>query len=190
VAPDDIRELFREFGPVEVRRLFGGAGIFADGLMLALVSDGLIYLKTDEPNAPAFEREQLEPFTYATSKGRRGVMSYRRMPDRLCDDPDELAAWARDALAAARRSGTGNRGGAENQHASPKGLRRDRDGSGLDADGAQQEGGQVSVRAIVGARRLHDRLHRTARPHVLEPCDGRRRLIVRGRRFVVSVSAA
>jgi DNA transformation protein and related proteins len=107
VAPDDIRELFSAFGPVDVRRLFGGAGIFADGTMFALVSNGVIYLKTDEHNAPAFEREALEPFTYATKAGRRGVMSYRRMPDRLYDDPEELAVWARNALAAAARSGAG-----------------------------------------------------------------------------------
>jgi TfoX/Sxy family transcriptional regulator of competence genes len=72
VAPDDIRELFCVFGPVEVRRMFGGAGIYADGRMFALMSDGVIYLKADEHNAPAFEREQLEPFTYATRTGRRG----------------------------------------------------------------------------------------------------------------------
>jgi DNA transformation protein and related proteins len=95
VAPDDIRELFCVFGPVEVRRMFGGAGIYAEGRMFALVSDGVIYLKADAHNALAFEREQLEPFTYATRTGRRGVMSYRRMPDRLYDDPDELAIWAR-----------------------------------------------------------------------------------------------
>jgi DNA transformation protein and related proteins len=105
VAPDDIRELFSAFGRVDVRRMFGGAGIYAEGRMFALMSDGVIYLKVDEHNAPAFEREQLEPFTYATRKGRRGVMSYRRMPDRLYDDPDELAIWTRDALAAARRGG-------------------------------------------------------------------------------------
>ena len=103
MAPDDIRELFGVFGPVEVRRMFGGAGIYAEGRMFALVSDGVIYLKTDAHNAAAFERERLEPFTYATRTGRRGVMSYRRMPDRLYDDPYELAIWARAALAAAGR---------------------------------------------------------------------------------------
>ena len=107
MAPDDIRELFGAFGPVEVRRMFGGAGIYAEGRMFALVSDGVIYLKTDEHNAPAFEREQLGAFTYATRTGRRGVMSYRRMPDRLYDDPDELAIWARAALAAAARGKMG-----------------------------------------------------------------------------------
>jgi DNA transformation protein and related proteins len=104
VSPEDIRELFSAFGPIEVRRLFGGAGLFAEGRMFALVSHGIIYLKVDARSAAAFDREQLAPFTYATKTGRRGVMSYRRMPDRLYDDPDELAIWARAALAAA--SGT------------------------------------------------------------------------------------
>jgi DNA transformation protein len=103
VAPEDIRELFVAFGVVTVRRMFGGAGIYAEETMFALVHDGVIYLKADDHNAPAFERENLAPFTYTTRHGKRGVMSYRRMPDRLYDDPDELAAWAREALAAARR---------------------------------------------------------------------------------------
>src|SRR5690606_19192543 len=83
--------------------MFGGAGIFADGLMIALVSNGDIFLKADDETAPAFEREGLGPFTYG-AKRRREVMSYWRMPERLLDDPDELAAWAKAALAAARRS--------------------------------------------------------------------------------------
>ena len=107
MAPDDIRELFCAFGSVEFRRMFGGAGIYADGTMFALVSDGVIYLKADEHNTPAFEREGLGPFTYMRKDGQRASMSYRRMPDRLYDDPDELAAWARAALATAGRSGAG-----------------------------------------------------------------------------------
>ena len=103
MSPDDIQELFSVFGPVSVRRMFGGAGIYADGTMFALVARGVIYLKADEVNTPAFERENLAPFTYETKDGKRGVMSYRRMPDRLYDDPEELATWAREALAAARR---------------------------------------------------------------------------------------
>jgi len=105
VTADDIQELFSVFGIVAVRRMFGGAGIYADGTMFGLVADGVIYLKADERNAPAFERENLPPFTYETKDGKRGVMSYRRMPERLYDDPDELATWARDALTAAQRSG-------------------------------------------------------------------------------------
>ena len=103
MTADDIQELFSVFGVVAVRRMFGGAGIYADGTMFGLVADGVIYLKADELNAPAYERENLPPFTYGTKDGKRGVMSYRRMPDRLYDDHEELASWAREALAAAQR---------------------------------------------------------------------------------------
>ena len=104
MSPDGIQELFSSFGPVSVRRMFGGAGIYADGIMIAIVVDGTIYLKTDEKNAPDFEREGLGSFTYTAKNGKRAVMSYRRMPDRLYDDPDELVGWARGALSAAKRS--------------------------------------------------------------------------------------
>jgi DNA transformation protein len=124
VAPDDIRDLFSVFGPVLVRRLFGGAGIFADGTMFALIARGVIYLKADAETVAAFEREDLPPFTYGTKDGTRGVMSYRRMPDRLYDDRDELALWARDALAAARRAGTRKSGGASKKRSAPKKNRK------------------------------------------------------------------
>jgi DNA transformation protein and related proteins len=101
VTPDNIVELFSVFGPVTVRRMFGGAGIYADDMMFGLIADGVIYLKTGESNAAIFEREQLAPFTFSKRTGERVVTSYRRMPDRLYDDPEELAVWARAALAAA-----------------------------------------------------------------------------------------
>src|SRR5205807_7868185 len=87
VDRDRIIELFAVFGPVAVRRMFGGQGIFADGLMIALVSGGVIYLKAGEDDRAAFEQEALGPFAYATKLGERALMSYWRMPDRLYDDP-------------------------------------------------------------------------------------------------------
>ena len=102
--PAHIAELFAAFGPVAVRRMFGGAGIFADGMMFGLVDDGVIYLKADEHTIPAFEREGLGPFTYATKTGTRSLASYWRMPERLYDEPGELANWAAQALEVARRT--------------------------------------------------------------------------------------
>ena len=67
--PDHIAELFASFRPVTIRRMFGGAGIFADGMMFALVSDGAIFLKADAQTIPDFEREGLGPFSYETKKG-------------------------------------------------------------------------------------------------------------------------
>ena len=98
---DAIGEIFRAFGPVAVRRMFGGAGLYAQGRMFALVSDDVIYLKVGASNAADFEREALQSFAYTVQGKRRSIPSYRRMPERLYDEPEELAAWARGALAAA-----------------------------------------------------------------------------------------
>lgn len=96
-----IEDLFAPFGPVRVKRMFGGAGIYADGLMFALMTGGVLYLKAMEAQHPLFEAEGSEPFTY-TAKGRTVVLPYWRLPERLFDDPDELVLWSRRALAAAR----------------------------------------------------------------------------------------
>ena len=105
-VPDRITELFSGFGPVAVRRMFSGSGVFADELMIALVVDGVIYLKADDSLVPLFEREGQTPFSYKTRDGRRTLNSYWRMPERLYDEPDELAEWARRSLQAARRAGS------------------------------------------------------------------------------------
>jgi DNA transformation protein and related proteins len=102
-----IRELFAQFRAVTVRRMFGGAGIFAEGLMFGLDFDGAIYLKVNATNVADFEREGCQPFVYirAKSPGRVGrhSLSYWRMPERLYDDPEELALWADRAFAIAQR---------------------------------------------------------------------------------------
>ena len=101
---ESIRELFVEFGPVDVRRMFGGQGVFVDGRMIALIARDVIHLKADAETIPDFEREGLGPFTYATKDGEHKLTSYWRMPERLYDDPEELAQWARGAHAAAMRA--------------------------------------------------------------------------------------
>jgi DNA transformation protein len=103
VDAETIGELFRDFGPVSVRRMFGGQGIFVDGLMIALVARDVIYLKADAETIPSFEQEGLAPFSYATRNGEHTLTSYWRMPERLYDDAEELARWARAAQAAALR---------------------------------------------------------------------------------------
>ena len=104
---ETLQELFAEFGPVSIRRMFGGMGVFADGLMIALVSRGVIYLKADAATIPVFEQEGQAPFSYATKNGEHKLTSYWRMPDRLYDAAEELALWARDAHAVALRKAAG-----------------------------------------------------------------------------------
>jgi DNA transformation protein len=105
--PEFIRELFAQFRPVTVKRMFGGAGLYSEGIMFGIVFDGAIYLKVDETSIPEFERENSQPFVYTRAKSAdrvgRASLSYWQLPERLYDDPDELAVWAGRALAIAER---------------------------------------------------------------------------------------
>ncbi len=99
-----LRELLAPLGPVHIRRMFGGSGIFLDGLMFGLVADDVLYFKADAGTTPDYEAEGLGPFRYARSDGRVTVMSYWQTPERLLDEPDEMVAWARKAMDTARRA--------------------------------------------------------------------------------------
>jgi DNA transformation protein len=98
-----LKEVFREFGSVEPRRMFGGYGLFHKGLMFALVADDILYLKADEANSLHFTERELEQFSYE-KQGRAFKMSYFMAPDDLFDDPEEAKIWAERSYAAAVRS--------------------------------------------------------------------------------------
>lgn len=100
---DFVQEALAPLGPVVVRRMFGGAALSCGGLTFALVLDDTLWLKSDAETIADFAAEGCPPFTYQTRQGRRVLTSYRRAPERLLDDGEELAAWARGALATARR---------------------------------------------------------------------------------------
>jgi DNA transformation protein len=126
--PEFIRELFSPFRPVTVKRMFGGAGLWSDGLMFGLVFDGAIFLKVDETSIPDFEREGSGPFVYTRAKSRgrvgRHSLSYWRLPERLYDDPEELAVWAGRALAIAERKKFAPRVRAKRKPAAKRSTRR------------------------------------------------------------------
>jgi DNA transformation protein and related proteins len=71
VDAEFIHDLFQPFGAATVPRMFGGAGLFVDGVMFGLVSGGQIYLKADASTVICFEREHCGPFEYSTKNGKR-----------------------------------------------------------------------------------------------------------------------
>jgi DNA transformation protein len=104
VDPEFIRDLFAPFGPVTMKRMFGGAGLYREGLIFGLVFDGAIFLKVDETCIPDFEREGSRPLVYSRAKRSGAVaLPYWLLPERLYDDPEELAVWAARALAVSER---------------------------------------------------------------------------------------
>ena len=105
--PDYLKDVFEPFGHVTPRRMFGGLGVFHDGLMIGLVADGLLYLKADEQSVPLFEDAGSRPFVYQ-GRNKPVRMSYWSVPDEAMDDPDAMRKWADCAYSAALRSKKGS----------------------------------------------------------------------------------
>ncbi len=98
-----LTEVFSRFGHVSARRMFGGYGLYHEGLMFALVTGDSLYLKSDAENVAFYEAEGLEKFQYE-KQGKWVSIAYYEAPASLYDDPEEAALWARRAWGAAVRA--------------------------------------------------------------------------------------
>src|SRR6185295_17798736 len=98
-----LREQLAPLGRLTMRRMFGKTGVFCDGVMLAMVRDNTLYFRVDDENRATFKEASAFPPLNYEKKGGSIDLAFWRAPERLFDEPDELVAWARAALAAARR---------------------------------------------------------------------------------------
>lgn len=98
-----VVELMQTIGPVYSKRMFGGYGIFLDGLMFALIADNTLYLKVDKESQHDFEQKGMEAFTYY-KKGKPCSMSYFQAPEETIEHADEMNTWANKAYSAAVRA--------------------------------------------------------------------------------------
>ena len=106
---EHVVETLRVFGPVEVKPMFGGWGLYHQGAFFALVFDETLYFKTDADNRAEFDAAGLEPFVYKQRDGASILTSYRRAPADALEGPDVMAEWARRGYAAALRAGARKR---------------------------------------------------------------------------------
>lgn len=98
-----VVEQLRPFCPVTVRAMFGGWGIYRDGVFFALVADDTLYFKSDDENRAQFEQASPGPFTFR-KKGETVVTHYFAVPEDAFEDPQVMARWARLGYAAALRA--------------------------------------------------------------------------------------
>ncbi len=98
-----FRELLEPLGPVSVRRMFGGAGLYVDGRIVGLEIEGTLYLKTDAASRERFADAGGRPFVYE-GKDKPITVNYWTPPDEAMDSPESMLPWARLALEAALRS--------------------------------------------------------------------------------------
>lgn len=97
-----LRDLFAPLGRVSARGMFGGHGLYLDGVIFGIVIDDRVCLKVDAQTEPAFRAAGCAPFVYRGQQ-RPITMSYWSVPDEAMESPQDMLPWARLALAAALR---------------------------------------------------------------------------------------
>ncbi len=82
--------------------MFSGAGLFHSGAMFGLMVRDTLYFRVDDNTRERFERAGSEVFSYMRGERRVSLSAYYEVPEVLFDQPDELLAWAREAITVAR----------------------------------------------------------------------------------------
>lgn len=93
---DFVLEQLAGAGRVTPRAMFGGVGLYLDGLFFALIDDDTLYFKADDESRKRFEAAGSRPFCPDPSRPEQ-AMGYWQVPADVLEDPDALAAWAREA---------------------------------------------------------------------------------------------
>lgn len=88
-----VAELMEGFAPVLIKPMFGGFGVYRDGLMFALIADERLFLKVDEQSQPRFVARGLAPFKYEAG-GKVASLKYHEAPPEAYDEPAHMAVWA------------------------------------------------------------------------------------------------
>lgn len=100
---DFIVEQLSRVVPVSARSMFGGVGLYAQGLFFALIAEDRLYFKVNEATRPDFERLGMEPFR---PFGEDSAMGYYEVPADVLEDPAQLEPWMRKAIDAAAKAKT------------------------------------------------------------------------------------
>ncbi len=98
---DTLLEKLAKFGEPSARFMFGGWGLYLDGVVMAIVADEVLYLKVDEATRATFEEVGSAPFKPYPDK--ESTMSYYDAPPDMLDDEDQFEAWIRLAIEAGLR---------------------------------------------------------------------------------------
>jgi DNA transformation protein len=90
-------------GAVTARAMFGGYGLYCNGLFIAIIANDTLYFKADAQSQPRFESRRLSRFQYQ-ARGKTLQLMYYEAPPEVHDEPRAMIEWGQLALAAAVRA--------------------------------------------------------------------------------------
>jgi DNA transformation protein and related proteins len=100
---DYILEQLQALGALRSRRMFGGVGLYADGLFFGLIDDDTLFFKTDDRNVGAYRERNMPRFMPFPDRPD-AALGYHQVPAEVIEDAEALVSWARQAVAVALAS--------------------------------------------------------------------------------------
>lgn len=98
-----VEEAMAPIGTVTMRKMMGGATLYLDGTIFAIIAADALWFKADATSDATWDAAGCARFTYQMGEGREGSMNYRRAPDDVYDDADAMREWAMLGVAAGQR---------------------------------------------------------------------------------------
>ena len=95
-----VGDLLAGIPGVTSRAMFGGYGIYRNGVIFAIIADGRLYFKVDETNRSDYEHYESKPFTYVSPKGKKMTMGYWELPEEIMEERGEILEWVNKSVAA------------------------------------------------------------------------------------------
>lgn len=99
-----LEDVLHDIKDVTARAMFGGYGLYKNGIVFGIIADDELYFKVDDKNRAQYEACDSEPFTYEAKKGKKIVMSYWKVPADILEDPEALPKWIDASVEASKRS--------------------------------------------------------------------------------------
>jgi DNA transformation protein len=87
-------------GRISSRRMFGGVGLYRDGVFFAIISGDTLYFKVDDATRCNYEKRGMSQFRPYLDRPLVS-MNYYEVPADVLEDPDECVEWALRAVASA-----------------------------------------------------------------------------------------
>ena len=103
--PDYVQELIAGFGKVEVKRMFGGAALYRNGVGFGILDDDVFFIKADKAFGAELKSQGCKPWVYSVAKdGSVRDIAYWSLPDTAADDGDEAVRFVRRSFEVARNA--------------------------------------------------------------------------------------
>lgn len=99
-----LSDLMRGIEGISSKGMFGGFGLYQDGIIFGLITDGKLWFKVDEGNRADFEKFGSLPFSYPMKNGKTNTISFWELPADIMENRDQLEIWIQNSVDASLRS--------------------------------------------------------------------------------------